>query len=72
MINIGEGDPCARKGRGGLDAKECVQGVGDSLNLLDLEILDSTKVKNGPIGGTDLEESQRRDQLSNRSKESDE
>lgn len=57
VISIGEGDPCAGRGLGGLDTKEGVQRVRDSLDLLDLEILDGTEVKDGPISGADLEES---------------
>jgi len=60
VVNIDEGDPCAGRGLGGLDAKERVQGVSDSLDLLDSEVLDGTKVKDGPVGGTDLEESMRK------------
>lgn len=57
MVNIGEGNPCAGRGRGGLDTEEGVQRVGDSLDLLDLEVLDGTEVKDGSVGGTNLEES---------------
>jgi len=57
MVSIGEGNPCAGRGRGSLDTEEGVQRVGDSLDLLDLEVLDGTKVKDGPVGGTDLGES---------------
>jgi len=57
MISIGEGDPCAGRGRGSLDTEESVQGVGDPLDLLDLEVLDGTKVKDGSVGGADLGES---------------
>jgi hypothetical protein len=57
MISIGEGNPCAGRGPGGLDTEEGVQRVGDSLDLFDLEVLDGTKVKDGPVCGTDLEES---------------
>ena len=57
VISIDKGNPCAGSGFGSLDAEECVQGVGDSLDLFDSEVLDGTKVKHGPVGGTDLEES---------------
>ena len=54
VINIGEGDPCAGRGCWGLDTKERIQGVGDSLDLLDLEVLDVTEVKDCSIGRADL------------------
>jgi len=57
VINIDERNPCTGRGLGSLDAEECVQGVGDSLYLFDSEVLDGTKVKDGPVGGTYLEES---------------
>jgi len=57
MVSIGEGNPCAGRGSGGLDTEEGIQRVGDSLDLLDLKILDGTEVKDGSVGGTDLEES---------------
>ena len=57
VINIGEGNPCAGRGRGGLNTKERVQGVGDSLDLLNLEVLDGTEVEYRSIGRADLEES---------------
>lgn len=56
VISIGEGNPGAGSSLGGLDTEERVQGVGDSLDLFDLEVLDGTKMKDGSIGGTDLEE----------------
>ena len=59
MINVDEGYPCAGSGLGGLDTKECVQGVSNSLDLLDLEVLDCTEVEDGSVCRTDLEESKR-------------
>ena len=55
MVGIGEGNPCAGRRFRGLDTKERVQGVGDSLDLLNLEILDGTEVKDGSVGRADLE-----------------
>lgn len=57
MISVGKGNPCAGRGRGSLDTEEGVQRVGDSLDLLDLEVLDGTKVEDGSVGGADLGES---------------
>ena len=62
MIGIGEGYLCAWRGGGGLDTKECIQGVGNSLDLFDLEVLDGAKVKDSPVCGADLEEAKERDQ----------
>ena len=56
MVSVGEGNHCAWGGLGGFDAKECIQGVGNSLDLLNLEVLDGAKVKDGPVCGTNLEE----------------
>ena len=55
VISIGERNPCAWRGRAGLDTKECIQGVGDSLDLFNLEVLDGAKVKDGSICRADLE-----------------
>ena len=57
VVSIREGNSCAGRGRGGLNTEERVQRVGDSLDLLDLEVLNGTEVKDSPICGTDLEES---------------
>jgi len=57
MISVGEGYSCAGRGLWVLNTKECVQGVGDSLDLLDLEVLDGTEVEDSPVGRADLEES---------------
>jgi hypothetical protein len=65
VIGIDEGNPCAGSGLGSLDTKERIQGVGDSLDLLNLEVLDGTEVKDGSIGGTDLEESKGHESISN-------
>ena len=61
VISIGERNLCAWRGSGGLDTKECIQGVSDSLDLLDLEVLNGTKVEDGAICGADLEETKERD-----------
>ena len=57
VISIGEGYPCAGRGRRSLDTEEGIQGVGDSLDLLDLEVLDGAKVEDGPVCGANLVES---------------
>jgi hypothetical protein len=44
VVNIDKGNLCTWRGRGGLDTKKCIQGVGYSFDLLDLEVLDGTKV----------------------------
>lgn len=61
VIGIGEVNPCTGRRFVGLDSKECVQGVGDSLNLLDLEVFNGAEVKDRSICGADLEESRRHD-----------
>jgi hypothetical protein len=62
VISIDEGNLCAWRGSGGLDTQECIQGVSDPFDLLDLEVLDGAKVKDGAICGTDLEETKEHDQ----------
>jgi len=56
MISVGEGYRCAGGGFGGLDTKECIQGVGNSFDLLDLEVLNSTEVEDGSVCRADLGE----------------
>ena len=56
VISVGEGYPCAWGRLGGLNTEECVQGVGDSFDLLDLEVLDSTEMEDGSVCRADLGE----------------
>ena len=57
VISVGEGYSCAGSGLGGLDTKECIQRVGDSLDLFDLEVFDGTEVEYSSISRADLGES---------------
>ena len=55
MISIGKRNLCAGGVLGGLNAKERIQRVGDSLDLFDLEAIDGAEVEDGTVCGTDLE-----------------
>ena len=54
VIGVGERYPCAGSGLGGLNTKECIQGVGDSLDLFNLKVLDGTEVEDGSVCRADL------------------
>ena len=54
VIGVGKGYSRTGDGLGVLNAKECIQGVGDTLDLFDLEVLDCTEVEDGSVCRADL------------------
>jgi hypothetical protein len=56
VIGVCEWNPFAGRGRRSLDTKERIQGVGNALDLLHLEVPDGTKVQDCTVCGANLKE----------------